>query len=374
MGKKSSVQDEQGQGYQKDLQDIYDHSPLRKISDGDRLVIFSDLHMGNGGRNDDFRHNGELFASVLGKYYARQGYHLVLNGDVEDLQRFSMRSIVHRWEEVYLAFGAIADRGGLTRIVGNHDLELLEGGPSVTGLGVFGREHWPETFMEPVFQGLRLAHRCGTIFIFHGHQTNRWYQKHNNIARLLLRYLANPLHVSTPPVADDSRRRFLVERRAYRFATERNILVFIGHTHRPLFESMGKTDSVLFEIEALCRAYPESDNQRAIEDRIAQLKEDLLAIQEVETRDHSHVSLYEERLLVPCMFNSGNVLGKQGMTCLEIEGGDLRLVYWADTTKKQRYQRYREYSPEPLEGTPFQRVPIKQDSLAYIFSRVHLLS
>ncbi|SIP97800.1 putative phosphoesterase [Alkalispirochaeta americana] len=374
MATDSSSQRDQGQGHQKDLQEIYDHSPLRKISDGDRLVVFSDLHMGNGGRNDDFRHNGELFSTVLKDYYAARGHHLILNGDVEDLQRFSMRSIVNRWKDVYLAFRAVADRGGLTRIVGNHDLELLEGGPAVTGLGVLGRENWPETFMEPIFQGVRLAHACGTIFIFHGHQTNRWYQKHNNIARLLLRYLANPLHVSTPPVADDSRRRFLVERRAYRFAAERNILVFIGHTHRPLFESMGKTDSVLFEIEALCRAYPESPDQSAIEDRIDQLKEDLLNIQEVEKRDASHASLYEERLLVPCMFNSGNVLGKQGMTCLEIEGGNLRLVYWADTTRKQRYQRYREYPPEPLKGTPFQRIPIKQDSLAYIFSRVRLLS
>lgn len=356
------------------LDHLYETCPRREVSCDEPIVVFSDLHMGNGSRNDDFRHNGSLFRTVLETYYASRDYHLVLNGDVEDLQRFSLRSIVHRWREVYQALAAVAERGGLTRIVGNHDLEWLEGGPAVSALATIGRGHWPDLFTDPVHEALRLGCPVGDILIFHGHQTSWWYQNHNNIGRVLLRYLANPLHISSPNVSADSRKRFKVERRAYQFASNRKLLAMIGHTHRPLFESMAKVDSVLFEIELLCRQYPESERPQELESRVAELKAELALIRETEEQDRSHASLYRENLLVPCLFNSGTVLGKWGITCLEVSGGRLRLVYWFDSTRKHRYRRFRELAPEPLRGTPYRRIVIKEEELTYIFSRIRLLA
>jgi metallophosphoesterase superfamily enzyme len=86
--------------YIRELEDLYDRVPLRTLTEGDRYVVFSDLHMGNGSRLDDFRINAELFVSVLRQFYRDRGYHLVLNGDVEELQRFSMREIVTTWRDV----------------------------------------------------------------------------------------------------------------------------------------------------------------------------------------------------------------------------------------------------------------------------------
>jgi hypothetical protein len=356
------------------LEELFDNCPTMGISESSRYVIFSDLHMGGGSRNDDFRRNSRLFTTVLKEYYGGRKFHLILNGDVEDLQRFRLRSIVHRWSEVYEVFALMAEHGGLTRIVGNHDLELLEGGPGVGPLALLGSDQWPETFTSRVQEALRLIHAEGELFIFHGHQTSYWYRKHNNKARLLLRYVANPLHIGSPTVAADSRKRFKVERRAYEFASRKKILAVIAHTHRPLFESMSKADSLLFEIETLCRAYPASDDRPALEERVHRLKAELDEISAEEAKNRSHASLYRENLLVPSLFNSGSVLDKRGITCLEIEQCCLRLVYWYDATQRRRGDNLRDKPSEQLPGTPYRRHVMREDSLSYIFGRVRLLA
>ena len=45
----------------------------------DRLVVFSDLHVGNRRRGDDFVKNADLFMRVLEQYYLSRGYTLVLD-------------------------------------------------------------------------------------------------------------------------------------------------------------------------------------------------------------------------------------------------------------------------------------------------------
>jgi predicted phosphodiesterase len=353
---------------------LYQRVPVRPLSDRDRIVIFSDLHMGNGSKTDDFVHNAEMFMEVLRRYYVPARFHLILNGDVEDLQRYPMRSIVRRWPGVYHALADVAAAGGLTRIVGNHDLDLMEGGPAVSGLAVHGWQDWPETFTAPLEEGLRLHHSSGELFVFHGHQTSRRYEEHNNKIRLVLRYLANPLRIGNYTVAASSTRQFKTERRAYEFASSRKILGIIGHTHRPLFESMSKNDAIQFEIERLCRKYPKSKKQQKIEKRISVLKEELRILMAEETGNRESTSLYQEHLLVPSLFNSGCVLGKRGMTNLEIEKGKIRLVYWFDRSIKQKRMQYRIGTSEPLEETPFSRLVINEESLEYIFSRIRLLA
>jgi UDP-2,3-diacylglucosamine pyrophosphatase LpxH len=337
------------------LQRLYQRVPVRRLTDEDRIVIFSDLHMGNGGRTDDFVHNAEMFQEVLERYYADHAYHLILNGDVEDLQRFPMRAIVRRWPGLYRALAQIVAAGGLTRIVGNHYLDLLDGGPAASGFAMHGHEEWPETYAEPIHEGLRLEYRSGELFIFHGHQTSRRYENHNNLIRWVLRYLANPLQIGNYTVAADSRKRFKTERRVYDFASQRKILAVIGHTHRPLFESMSKNDSIQFEIERLCRKYPKSKKKEKIERRIEGLKVELQDLKAERENDGDSASLYQEQLLVPSMFNSGCVLGKRGMTSLEIERGRIRLIYWYDTSVKQKRIQYRSRPEEVLPGTRFAR-------------------
>ncbi len=76
------------------LKKLYDNSKKISISENDRFVIFSDLHMGNGGANDDFLKNAYLFDYVLNNYYLPRNYKLILNGDIEELYKFSIKSII----------------------------------------------------------------------------------------------------------------------------------------------------------------------------------------------------------------------------------------------------------------------------------------
>ncbi len=68
------------------------------------MVVFSDLHMGDGGPRDDFRFNAELVRSALHGYYLPKGFSLVLNGDIEELQRFRLPAIRSRWGDIFRLF------------------------------------------------------------------------------------------------------------------------------------------------------------------------------------------------------------------------------------------------------------------------------
>jgi UDP-2,3-diacylglucosamine pyrophosphatase LpxH len=85
------------------LDKLFRETPGVDIAPDDRIVIFSDLHMGNGGKMDDFFHNGRLFQSILEQYYEKEDYKIVLNGDIEELHRFSLRAVTSRWKDIYKA-------------------------------------------------------------------------------------------------------------------------------------------------------------------------------------------------------------------------------------------------------------------------------
>ena len=72
--------------------------------------------------------------------------------------------------------------------------------------------------------------------------------------------------------------------------------------------------------------------------------------------------------------NSGTVIGKRGMTCLEIEDGKISLVHWFDRKISKKYLRSNENQPEQQAGTDYYRMVINTDDLKYIFARVKLLS
>jgi predicted phosphodiesterase len=342
------------------LQRMFEETDARTLDVHRRYVIFSDLHMGNGGKADDFVHNSSLFNAALARYYLPNEYDLILNGDVEELARYNLAAIMKRWGSTYDLFDHFKQRNALHRLVGNHDMHVME-------------SH-DDRF--DIRDAIRFTYKGNTIFIFHGHQSSLFYSRHNRWIDMVLRYVANPLRIRSYTISHDSQKRFAMEKRVYQFASSNKILSIVAHTHRPLFESMNKSDSIKFEIETLCRSYSDVEIGRKteIEERIKVLKADLHNLMDDPDHQEQEDSLYNANLLVPCMFNSGCVLGKHGMTCLEIENGELRLVYWFDSRRSKRYLRYRRYGAEQIEGEPFYRVVLKRDSLDYIFSRIRLLA
>lgn len=342
------------------LTDLFNSTPVMPLDPDDRIVVFSDLHLGNGSRTDDFLPNSELFMTVVRDFYLVGGFKLILNGDIEELQRFRLEDILERWRDVYELFDRFERSGRLFRLVGNHDLDLMERSDHAFS----------------VREALRFAFHGNPLFVFHGHQTTVRFERFNKFVGFGLRYFANPLKIKNYSVAHDSLKRFRTEERVYSFASANKVLSIIGHTHRPLFESMSKVDSIKFEIERLCRKYPKASakKQAKIEQTIDAYRGELEGIDIEEDPTATVASLYNANLVVPCMFNSGTVIGKRGMTCLEIADGRISLIHWFDDTRSDKYLRYSNYDTEQLRDTDYHRVEIKSDSLDYIFTRIKLLS
>lgn len=266
------------------------------------------------------------------------------------------------WEGFFLLLEKFRRENRLIRIWGNHD-ELLALRPGAKG--------------QSASEGFRFFYKNKTIFLFHGHQASLTFQRFNTWLGYLVRYLVHPLGIMNDSVAHDSRKKFKTERRVYEFSGAERIISIIGHTHRPLFESLSKGDTLRFRIEELCRRYPEAGegDREEIGREIGAVKNELRRLLEKDGEDGFLGSIYDKHFTIPCIFNSGCATGKRGITCIEIENGHIRLVHWFDRNISKRYLLGDAYpKAEPLEDTDYFRVVIKEDDLDYIFTKIDLLA
>jgi len=332
--------------------------PLR---DSDRVVIFSDLHIGNGKERDAFRRNADLWLKAAGKYYLENGYQLVLNGDVEELQRFRLGKVIHRWKSFYDLLDQFQSKTALYRILGNHDHELLM--------------HKDYPYHDQLLNALKFDYYGQEILVFHGHQAYAFYEKYNDLVGFFLRYFAHPLHIKSHYVASDKRVKFKVEKRVYECSLQNRIISIIGHTHRPLFDSLSRIDYLKFKIEELCRAYSKRDQagKESIESEIRYFKDELHKCR-LDEGSGLLSNLSGTDVLVPCVFNSGCTIGKRGMTAIELADGEIRLIHWFDARRSRKYFAHYENHPRQLPGTDYYRMVLKKEPLDYIITRIKLLA
>jgi UDP-2,3-diacylglucosamine pyrophosphatase LpxH len=346
----------------KNLNRLLGWTPVRELPKKPRIVIFSDLHMGNGKRRDDFLKNGLLFKTILKDYYLKNDYEIILNGDIEELQRFSLKQIRMYWEPVYDLFYEFDRKNRFYKIIGNHDYNLLL---------------LPESEREfKLYSALRFSYKGHDMLIFHGHQASPFYEKYNALAEFMLKYVMNPLHIQNRSPAYDSEKRYRIEKRVYQFSNRNKMISIIGHTHRPLFESLSKIDFLKFKIEHLCRQYSEAGRKekQMIEKDIVIYKEEMKRATKKERKTGIRSSLYDSTLTIPCTFNSGSGIGKRGITTIEITEDQIRLVHWFDKRRRKKYYNHYEHKPERLGQTHFFRMILEQDYLDYIFTRIKLLA
>lgn len=343
------------------LEKLFAYSPRIDITNNDRLVIFSDLHMGNGGMNDDFAKNAQLFDYVLNNYYLIRNYKLILNGDIEELYKFSLKSVAKKWQNIYETFSKFYQHTGLYKIIGNHDYLLS-----------YIKEK-PDEF--PILDSLILNHNSGEVFIYHGHQTANLLEQYSMMVHYSIKYLFRTVGNNSVPMV--SQKKFQTEKIAYEFAKQKNIVSVLGHTHRPLFESLSKIESLRFMLENLINLHYKTTN--GIRDNIAfkikQLKNELETAKQINYSINSVGSIYNDEVLVPCLFNSGSVTGKRGITAIEIKNGKIKLVYWFDRNRSQRYlEDYRYVETRNLPDTNYYKAILRKSKLDYIFARIKLLA
>ena len=321
-----------------------------------KVLIMSDLHMGSG-RRDDFADNGELVISILHDYYFKNGWHLILNGDIEELQRYSLDRIRERWKSLYEVLNLFAAENRLYKIVGNHDEEL------------FLYKNYP----YPLYAVVRIDTGVVPAYVYHGHQSSRVFLKYNKLLGIGIRFFLKPFGIKNISSSRSSYRRFSVEKAAYKFSIENSCLSIIGHTHRPLFESLGRFDYIKFEIERLCRAYPETpDAERPlIEAEVKALSGELKKLKRKERRDVLRQSLYGDELPVPCLFNSGSAISKKGLNAIELSREDIALVYWFTEGQGRKFISRGGYHLEEL-GT-YRRAVLNHERLENISAKIKLL-
>jgi predicted phosphodiesterase len=344
------------------LERLFEDSPALSLTDRDRLVILSDLHVGDGGLEDEFAHNSNLCIATLRNHYLPNGFKLVLNGDVEELHKFPLKRILRAWRSLYGLLDEYRDTAGLFKIAGNHDFDSLS------------RKH-PGSRLQSL-AALRIQTAGNELFVFHGHQASRLSAGANRVSRWALRWIAKPLSIRNYSVAYDNDKKYRIEQRVYDFARDRGIVAVIGHTHRPLFESLSRIDYLKFQIETLCRAFIGAGpgEQIALRAKIKTFQQELEHTLKKDKRNGSRSSVYHPEPLLPCLFNSGCAVGKRGITAIEIAGGRIALVHWFDRTRSDKYFTLNGFSPERLEATDYYRVVLKEDTLAYVFARITLLS
>ncbi len=343
------------------LEQLYKKAPVINKTSSDRIVIFSDLHMGDGRSYDDFIQNADLFYTALKQYYLPQGYTLILNGDVEEALKFNVAKIEEHWEKIYTLFSLFNEKGRLYKITGNHDPKI------------FFLKHKKYNFT--LHDALRLTIDGKEFFIYHGHQSSYYYDAFSDIMIFFLRYIANPLRIRNYSLSYHSKKKSHIEKMAYLFAKRKKIIAIIGHTHRPLFESLSKMDTMKFSLEYYLRKYQnaESSEKEIIGEKIKDCSIKIKDHIKYGRKDHTISSLYSDTIILPCVFNSGTVVGKRGMTSIEILDGTISLVHWFDKSIKKKYLDKSSIYYSQIAGTGISRYILKHDTLDYLFSKIQLL-
>ncbi len=338
------------------LEELWAAAPVRPIGYDDKIAILSDWHMGDGGPNDDFKKNAAAMLAALRDFYEPGGWTLILNGDIEEYLRARPEAIRRAWAPVFAVLDRLRKKNRLIRLVGNHEIR--------DGLDTFLSVYRP-------FDGesLKLDWNGQTVFLFHGHQAGTVNSgKFNKLIGWSLRVFANTLRIGNNSIAHDNTKKIKLEKTVYEFSRSQGALTIIGHTHRPLFESLSKRESLAYHIERLCRRWAKAEGPRRAVIRAAV---DRYRNAEHEPGGELHLTdLVYGDIVVPCLFNSGCAVGKRGFTALEIRKGKMALVFWSDPARSQQWEG--EYKPATALKEAW-RFILRKEKLDYLFSRVELL-
>ncbi|MCS6843581.1 MAG: metallophosphoesterase [Caldilineales bacterium] len=275
-----------------------------------RLILFSDLHKGARDGADDFQPCEAAYRAALAHYW-RDGYELLLLGDIEELWEARPRSVLEAYAEVLAEeqrFAAAVNPMRYHRFVGNHDDLWYDEGAVQKHLGPWLAGH-------PVREGLRIAvhdrgRPLGELFLVHGHQGSPTSDRLSWLSAPLVRYVWRPIqrafNIRSSTPSNDFELRRAHERAMYDYAaTLPGTVLIAGHTHHPVWEGLG--------FEQALRAAQHRGQTPPVS-----------AWTEQEVRQA--VALPGKK---PCYFNTGCCCyGDKSITGIEIADGEIRLVRW----------------------------------------------
>jgi len=182
--------------------------------------------------------------------------------------------------------------------------------------------------------------------VLHGHQGDRYDGGAVQRSRWIVHFIWAPLQrrgltdflwpvlrlfgfVDTGRAAQNNFIRRERDRLLYEWAKARRMLVIAGHTHRGMFRSFSKIDQIRAVRTALKRKAGTAVTPK--ERLLISLSIDYLDRVIHDSREELKRDKTQNRLAddpVPCYFNDGCCVHTNGITGIEIDRGEIRLVKW----------------------------------------------
>lgn len=260
------------------LDKIFRKAKRLGIDDNSKLAIMSDCHRGTGDNDDNFIKNQNIFKAALLYYYAK-GFMYVELGDGDEMWEVkNYKDIIEEHLDTFQQLKKFHDSNRLIMIYGNHDAdkkyqEVLEK-YFYTYYNRITKKKEPLLSNLEVYEAVVLNYKNHDIFMLHGHQVDFLNSNLWQVSKFLVRYVWRYLEqigIKAPTSAAKSYRvTSKVEKKLKKWSSINHKMLIAGHTHRPSFPKMGQ-------------------------------------------------SLY---------FNDGSCIHPNGITCIEIENGNISLVKW----------------------------------------------
>lgn len=215
----------------------------------DRYIVLSDVHKGSRQANtDEFLHNERLYCHAL-RYYADQGYRLVLNGDIKEGWKLDYHKIIESYEDTAFAAEREFARQGphfYHRIFGNHDQDWADPGKVARYLK-------PVLGPVNVYPAIILGSR---IVITHGHQGDPHSDQGARLSRFVVRHLWRPVQrITGLSMLQDAANHILYwarEQHLAEWARVNRLLLIAGHTHRPMLNVRAANEPPAYYVNNGC--------------------------------------------------------------------------------------------------------------------------
>ena len=320
-----------------------DNNRIKKLPLGinDKYVVFSDLHLGDGGKADNFARNEETMISAL-THYKNNGYSIILLGDIEEFWQFDFIKIRNRYNKNIYELLRSFPINTVHRVFGNHDIEWASFPDPIkdTSNRLLGS---PEAVMLDK-----------DILLVHGHQGDElsdkkvwssryWVRVFKKIEPLARKFGYENYAATKSQIPKDR------ERVYYTWAKDNKMILICGHTHRAIFASRSYykwlKEQIKLKKSEKVQNSTDSEKRKKLSKDIRKLKREL-RVEKRRGRDINPIETDKEPL--PCYFNSGSGLYRKGITSIEIEKDKIGLIKWQNDTslslEKRRIALWKEES------------------------------
>lgn len=179
------------------------------------------------------------------------------------------------------------------------------------------------------------------IFLIHGHQGRFFDDVAWRISRwavqIIWKTIQKLFHIGIDGPAENIRIRDDLEMKYYAWAKTHKVLLICGHTHQAIFGSLTHYDRLQIRLENLKHQLDKApeENKQKIREEIRRKKKRIEEILHRRSGVPPKSFGRKQEHPVPCYFNDGCCGYTNGITCLEIEKGRMRLIKW----QRQRHRR-----------------------------------